>query len=97
MAVEALERENPDAGSAKTLFKEATSSTSMWSTSGTPALKMLMASERSTDDEKNRCLERSPSSGSMRQAAQEAGVTMATAACSAPRHLKIRQEPVTRR
>ncbi|CAL8290689.1 unnamed protein product [Arctogadus glacialis] len=32
-----------------------------------------MASERSTDGEKKRCLERIPSSGSVRQAAQEAG------------------------
>ena len=65
MALEALERENPDAETAKTSSKEAKSSTSMWSssTSGTPASKMSMASERSTDGEKNRCPERSPSSG----------------------------------
>ena len=39
---------------------------------------MSMASERTTDGEKKRCLESSPSSGSERQAAQEAGVTKAT-------------------
>ena len=44
---------------------------------------MSMASERSSDVEKKRCLERST-----QQAAQEAGVTKATAACSTPRHLK---------
>ena len=49
---------------------------------------MSMASERTTDGEKKRLLERSPSTGSVRQAAQEARVTKATAACSAQRHLK---------
>ncbi|CAL8234214.1 unnamed protein product [Boreogadus saida] len=44
--------------------------------------------QRSTDGQKKRCLERSPSSGSARQAAQEAVATKAAAACSAPRHLK---------
>ncbi|CAL8336131.1 unnamed protein product [Boreogadus saida] len=52
---------------------------------------MLMA----TDDEKKRCLERSPSSGSERQAVQEAGVDKAAAACSAPRHLKHARCPST--
>ncbi|CAL8338853.1 unnamed protein product [Boreogadus saida] len=48
------------------------------------ALKMTMASETSTNGEKKRCLERSPSSGN----AQEAGADMAAAAYSAPRHRK---------
>jgi hypothetical protein len=37
---------------------------------------------------KKRCPERSPSSGSARQALQEAGVDKAAVACSGPRHLK---------
>jgi hypothetical protein len=41
---------------------------------------MSMASARSTDGEKKRCLERSPSSGSVRQAVQEVGATKAAAA-----------------
>ena len=69
-----MEWENPDT---KTSAKETPSYTSM-----------RLSSERTTDGEKKRRLERSPSSGSVRQAAQEAGVTKATAACSGPRHLK---------
>ena len=38
--------------------------------------------ESTTDGEKKRCLERCPSSGNARQAAQEAGVDIAAAACS---------------
>ena len=91
-SVEAPERENSDAEPGKTSSKEATSSTSKRSSvswaSGTLAPKMSMAPARSTDGEKKRCLERSPSSGSVRQAAQEAGATKAAVACSAPRHLK---------
>ena len=55
MEMEALEWESPEAESAKTSSMEVESSTSMRSsssTSGTPALKMSMASERATDGEK---------------------------------------------
>ena len=62
--VEAPERENSDAEPGKKSSKEATSSTSNHSpaswASGTSAPKMSMASARTTDREKKRCLERSP-------------------------------------
>ncbi|XP_059930119.1 trace amine-associated receptor 1-like [Gadus macrocephalus] len=88
-SVKAPKRENSDTEPGKTSSKEATSSTSKCSSSaswasGAPALKMSMASARSSDGEKKKCLERSPSSGSAQQAAQEAGATKPAAA----RHLK---------
>ncbi|CAL8401073.1 unnamed protein product [Boreogadus saida] len=43
---------------------------------------------RSTAGEKKRCLERTPSSGSSRQATQETGAAIAAAAWSEPRHTK---------
>ena len=47
-----------------------------------------MASASSTEGEKKMCLERISSSGSAWQAAQEAGLAEAAAACFAPRQRK---------
>ena len=82
--------ETSDFFKAKTPSQSSSSSTSTCSSSmsGTPALKRSMASASSTEGEKKICLERISSSGSAWQAAQEAGLAEAAAACFAPRQRK---------